>query len=373
LVVSTNPSIGNLIVSTLGNIGIKDVLIDGSLQSALLHVKAGEFDLVVCAVLSDKDTFAILSAIRKHISTVVCRVPVICVAENWESEQISAMRDAGVTALSTLPLTLRNLLKQVTRVMNDKRDFIVSPTYRGPCRRGAENTRYSGPFRRSTDNKEGPRAVEADTSSLSTPEARKAAAPDRRTPERPQVASFVQVEIDDTSHDPIENQTGKAVASTIATANHICSLFNILSVKADQAPKSKDLLFLSVHLERWVNLMGLVSTRIDVYGCSPKQLDALTLMSQNFQGHLVGYVNAMASSVAGDGRKLLDIHSEIPVSLVNPIRQRMDSINALLGSLGKVALDDGVTANLESARTIVGSLIERSGTSIALKEFDKKA
>jgi DNA-binding response OmpR family regulator len=80
------------------------------------------------------------------------RVPVVLLTgDDTAMVRMTQARDAGVTGLLLKPFSRDELIKRMTRAMNDSRDFIDCPAYIGPDRRRKQAPGYAGPFRRTTD------------------------------------------------------------------------------------------------------------------------------------------------------------------------------------------------------------------------------
>lgn len=72
---------------------------------------------------------------------------VVCAAPSANDYKMA--QEAGATAVFAKPLALGSLLKLLGKVKDDKRPFVESPNYVGPCRRRA--MLHGGPRRRRSD------------------------------------------------------------------------------------------------------------------------------------------------------------------------------------------------------------------------------
>ena len=77
--------------------------------------------------------------------------PVIMLTGFSALKKIEQSRDAGVTEYLSKPFTAEKLIKRITHVIENPRDFILTASYFGPDRRRRELTGYSGPYRRAAD------------------------------------------------------------------------------------------------------------------------------------------------------------------------------------------------------------------------------
>lgn len=111
----------------------------------------------------------------------VREVPIILVTGKTENLSVQDVRNFGFSEMLLAPFTVDALMRLVTYVVNNKRDFIDSATYKGPDRRRIDDPSYSGPDRRaagsSTKNSDKPvRAVRKAASMDMWPEQEQSAA-----------------------------------------------------------------------------------------------------------------------------------------------------------------------------------------------------
>lgn len=375
LSVTTSRNLTDLLVSTLGHVGIGKVTKASDMNFALHHISSADCDLIICAALPDEDYFSVLSAVRNHKSPVACRVPVICVAENWNSEQIAKLRDAGVTLLATFPLTMRNLLKQVTRALNENREFIGISSYRGPCRRRTDIPNFAGPFRRAADaNRKAGAPLPPKPAAASAPAAKPVAAkaaPSYAVPPPPSYASSHQGEV---SNDPIQHQTDHAVNAAVVTAEYVCTLFEKLSKAGGGKIKPDAMQFVAGHLDRWINLMGVVGSRVENFGCTTKQLDSIKAMRSSFQTHVYSYAEVLTEELIADCERLIKGSKNIPISTGEVMQHRLMSIDGLVQSLGDIGnLSDSLAQAIAKAHNLVQELVEMETGAIILPEFAQQS
>ena len=378
LVIATNPNLSNLLVSTLGHIGISAVTKAEGVDSALFHITQAVHDIVVCATMHEQDTLTILSAIRNHKSAVACRIPVICVSENWTSGQIATLRDAGVNLLATLPLTMRNMMKQVTHAFGDNREFIACKTYRGPCRRRADLPGFTGPFLRQSDKGKSGAPAPPPSPPQSQPQAPRpsATAPtgQRRSASivSPPPEDDMQ-EDEELSNDPIQQQTGQDIHAAVQTAHYVTLLLDRMPQEGDPSYDPAAMQYISDYLERWVNLMSLVASRVGTYGCTTRQLDSIRRMRLSFHTQILRYVGGMAVGLIAQSEKVLAPGDLVPIAVGAKLARKLASIDGLIESLGDSAdLPDALQADVDQARALVATVFERLAGSLNLAEFNSK-
>ena len=62
-------------------------------------------------------------------------VPVIMMTGPTSIEAIHEARDAGVSEILMKPLSAKKLIDRLIKIIQEPRDFVTSPNYKGPCRR----------------------------------------------------------------------------------------------------------------------------------------------------------------------------------------------------------------------------------------------
>jgi len=79
------------------------------------------------------------------------RLPVVMVAERNRVGDVERARKSGVDEFLTRPFNTAALLARIESVTTQRRDFIESVVYVGPCRRRRPSAEYDGPLRRLFD------------------------------------------------------------------------------------------------------------------------------------------------------------------------------------------------------------------------------
>lgn len=96
-----------------------------------------------------------IKTLRQVRTAPVCpdhRLPVIIMTAYATPSRLAMVRDAGVTAVVSKPLTSAKLLGHIQAILLHPRPFVELPSYVGPDRRRLLAKSYAGPFRRSTDD-----------------------------------------------------------------------------------------------------------------------------------------------------------------------------------------------------------------------------
>ena len=374
LAISGNRKLSSLLVATLGQIGINDVAKEFETETALLQLKSHEYNLVIGVSLEDTEYFRVLATVRYHIRITACRTPVILFSESWTSEQIAQLRDAGVSVLATFPINMRSLLKQITRAMNDPREFIMQGTYRGPCRRRSAIGHYHGPLRRQTDVQ---RDGYAGHSPVDDPELGRESGPSHQAAAPAHVPDslpvFTAVPTTDVSYDPILHQTDQAVEAAIDTARDVFQSFGDLTVNVGKVHDHREMAAISESIARWLNLMQLVVSRVENYGCTSQQLDVIKEMRIAFQDQIVACVKALLSEMELIGSRLAHYSSPIGGAKLNTLSLKLSLIDGLLTFLGgEGVLDQQFQDKLAHARQFVADLVKRAQDGLVLTEFGRR-
>lgn len=165
-----------LLADVLRQIGIGTVHETDTVDYASLQLRYTTIGIVIWAE-DGLGYLELLKYIRHELPGRAREVPFLCITEGWNNEQLTQARNAGASGFATFPLTLRGMLKAVSGLLGDTREFIKSEAYIGPDRRRHDLPNYCGPHRRSTDVAGVRAATQADTA-LSQP-------PPRARPEPP--------------------------------------------------------------------------------------------------------------------------------------------------------------------------------------------
>jgi hypothetical protein len=150
LLISSDKKKRRLLADVLNQIGIGKIHETDTVEHAILQLRYVTIDLVIWAEAGDGH-IELLRCVRRELPTKVRSVPFLCVTEGWDNDRLTQARDAGASAFATLPLTLRGMLKAVSALLGDSREFIDCGGYAGPDRRRNDLPNYQGPRRRSSD------------------------------------------------------------------------------------------------------------------------------------------------------------------------------------------------------------------------------
>ena len=264
LLISSDKKKRRLLADVLNQIGIGLIHETDTVEHATLQLRYTTIDLVIWAEAGDGH-IDLLKHIRRDLSPRARTVPFLCVTEGWDNERLTRARDAGASGFATLPLTLRGMLKAVSALLTDSREFINCGGYAGPDRRRNDLPNYQGPRRRATDGTAPRPAAETappKPSAAARPE-NAAEAPSgatAETPSRPPSKATAGIGMAATSgggrgpdieHLPPSNRRIQVVQEALRISQELQAL---LHDPAEENAKAK----ISDHFNRLMNLMGLV-------------------------------------------------------------------------------------------------------------------
>jgi hemerythrin-like metal-binding protein len=145
-----------LLCGHLRDIGIDDLTEVEAADHAILHLQHSlkAFQVIFCDHLGGRGHLDVLKFARWEAKPPLSReLPIICLSERWSGDQLVVARDAGVSAMFTLPLTRNALRKLIVSATSTVKRFIDAPTFHGFDRRVSTISAYKGPFRRGDEEK----------------------------------------------------------------------------------------------------------------------------------------------------------------------------------------------------------------------------
>lgn len=134
----------------LSTIGCRKVIFASDGTEALKVLKDSEFDMILCDLnMAPMDGLEFLRTLRKMTKTNYFDIPVIVVSGNTERKNVAQARDAGATEFVAKPISVEELYRRISSVIENPRDFTVGGTFSGPDRRRRRIDDWSGTDRRS--------------------------------------------------------------------------------------------------------------------------------------------------------------------------------------------------------------------------------
>jgi hypothetical protein len=352
MVVSSDDSLCRLIATSLHQIGFADVLQSEVLTESIELAAPGSYDLIVCAGTGIDEPLDMVRRIRMETPEGAVVGPMICVVGHMDVDNLVMMRNSGANCVMTLPISTRSMLKNVNRALNDKREFIATPTFRGPCRRSPTPGRYEGPFRRSADQpgRHGVIAV-SPPPGTGSPEAPAAAGHHGLpgvAPRRPQ-ASNVEGEAP-------RSQTSIILNGVSEIAERIERLKEALHATDDEQTRKIVRAEIIEAAERLVNLVALVDLS---KAQNQSQGNPLRQKIETMKALFIDILRQMSvgrlDAIIADMEKYL--HSgEIALGCGDLLQERLASVEEIVAVLGGRKADENMKRKLDTAWDGIGKL-----------------
>jgi CheY-like chemotaxis protein len=143
-----------LMAETLRALGVMKIEMAASPDEALQIMRAMTIDVLILDWMMEPiDGLELTRRIRRGETTAPNRkIPIIlCTARNTAAD-VDTARNAGVDEFMTKPFTTGSLMSRILAVLTNRRQFIDSSIYIGPCRRRKQLIDYDGPMRRLFDD-----------------------------------------------------------------------------------------------------------------------------------------------------------------------------------------------------------------------------
>ena len=153
LVVNDQPFQRRLIGKTLRAFGRVDIAYAANADQALASIGFLHPDLLIADwALPGGSGLALVKRVRMgEAGDAIRRVSIVMTGERARSSELARARDAGIDEYVLRPFSTASLLERATEALFNRRDFVESPNYVGPCRRRRSDEDYDGPRRRLFD------------------------------------------------------------------------------------------------------------------------------------------------------------------------------------------------------------------------------
>ncbi len=120
---------------------------DGTEAFELFKQKPADL-LIVDLKMPGLGGLELIRRIRWECKGQAQRVPILVLTATLTHDNIFVARDNGANGIVAKPIRARVLCERIQSILMDKREFIVSENYIGPCRRLGGDGMYDGPERR---------------------------------------------------------------------------------------------------------------------------------------------------------------------------------------------------------------------------------
>jgi hypothetical protein len=255
LLIASEKKKRRLLADVLSQIGIGTVHETDTVEHAILQLRYTTIGIVIWAE-DGLGYLELLKYIRHELPGRARAVPFLCITEGWNNEQLTQARNAGASGFTIFPLTLRGMLKAVSGLLGDTREFIKSEAYIGPDRRHHDLPNYSGPRRRSTDIAGGRAATQADKAPSQPPP--------RARPEPPPPGGMTGEAPSRANGPPAPPKEGSANKGLPPSSRRVQVVQEALRISQElqallRAPSAGDAKAkIGEHFNRLINLMGLI-------------------------------------------------------------------------------------------------------------------
>ena len=148
LVVDDSAYMRHLLMTLLQALGVPRVFlaVDGEEAWELLNTCRPDIVLTDAAMVPG-DGFMFAKRLRSLRGHALGLVPIIMVSGHTDLASVERARDIGVTEFLSKPISARSLYERLIQVLDRPRQFVETPTYRGPDRR-RRNAPFAGEDRR---------------------------------------------------------------------------------------------------------------------------------------------------------------------------------------------------------------------------------
>ncbi len=156
LLVDDHSSIRSIIAGILNALGVTDIVTAPNGDIATEYLTTGNFDLLITdnempGITGLQLAKNVRGEARKVASTINFDIPILMVTGTVTRARLNEARDAGIDEILAKPFTVLGVADRLNKIVNSRREFIISETYVGPCRRRSSKADYVGPKRRDSD------------------------------------------------------------------------------------------------------------------------------------------------------------------------------------------------------------------------------
>ncbi len=152
LVIDDNQPIRLLIRSLLLDLGVGTVeMADGGESGWREYLKKKPDLIIVDWRMKDLDGIEFTRRVRSDKQSHQPHIPIIMTTGFTNKERVFTARDAGVTEFLIKPFTVQGLARHLMHVVENPRQFVISPNFTGPDRRRRQEEPDVPDLKRSDD------------------------------------------------------------------------------------------------------------------------------------------------------------------------------------------------------------------------------
>jgi len=138
LIVEDEKLMQKLVSDVLDRLGFGKIFRASNGRDALHIMEGNPIDFVICdwrmPVMDGVEFTRIVRSSEKAYTLV----PIIMLTGNAEAHQVIQARDAGVNEYLVKPFTVKDLCSRLKEIIENPREFVIAPVYKGPSRRRRE-------------------------------------------------------------------------------------------------------------------------------------------------------------------------------------------------------------------------------------------
>lgn len=140
LLVDDNPHMRAIVGTILKGVGVRDLREAQDGADGLQTLRSWPADLaIVDFQMEPLDGVQFTRLVRNSPDSVNPFLPIIMMTGFADRNRVCEARDAGVTEMIAKPLTARAIMARIDAVIQRPRDFVRTPDYFGPLRRGIDD------------------------------------------------------------------------------------------------------------------------------------------------------------------------------------------------------------------------------------------
>ena len=149
LVVDDDYTIQKLIKDILLTIGFESIASAPDGLTALELLSHKQFDLILCDWRMPRMSgIDFVKTVRQQPPSKNSFTNIIMITGNAEISQVIEARDVGVNDYIVKPFTVRDLCNKIINLIENPRPFVLSDNFKGPSRRGKEESPPDGEEKR---------------------------------------------------------------------------------------------------------------------------------------------------------------------------------------------------------------------------------
>lgn len=137
LIVDADLELARVLKAMLAEMGFINVQSTRSGKEAITILRSASFDFVITEWNTQHiDGIGLLEFLRKNPNSPNATIPVVMLTGRAEIVDVFLARDHGINEYVVKPFTSRSIYNRLERIIEQPRNFVIAPSFIGPCRRG---------------------------------------------------------------------------------------------------------------------------------------------------------------------------------------------------------------------------------------------